>query len=230
MDLPLILSHDNLSQYIPYLMFKYSYDDYMDYTIPHAEKIFKLDYKSLIETSCLISSDLIMTALINEKDENNHLYYDSVTKINRLKLIEENGKYIKICVYSDDHDFPGHQFSIILPHNKNIFYLIDSYIANRKITSLSLTAEKLNKLFDDIEKFSKNPTTILWENITRVKELYIPEKIIVEIYIWDLPHINKEYVNNNMEKLKMDGIKNTKKNIMPDYYEIIDYIYNLGIY
>lgn len=168
MDLPLLLSYENLSQYIPYLLFKYCYDSY--------------------------------------------LYCKSVMDLNITKLIKETGKLIKICIYPDNHDFPGHEFLIILPRGKNdILYLVDSYIANCKITSFTLTTEKLIKLFNNIEEFSTNPTPILWENITKVKELYMPKKIFVDTYVWNLPHLNAQHINNNMETLKIDGIKNTKK-------------------
>lgn len=84
-------------------------------------KNFGLDYKQLIETSCLIGSDLVTTALIDEKNEDNYLYCKSVMDLNITKLIKETGKLIKICIYPDSHDFPGHEFLIILPRCKTIF-------------------------------------------------------------------------------------------------------------
>ena len=132
------LIRDKYRSILPITLLAYDYNDYMDYTLALAAKVYSMTYTQVLESSCMITSDVVTTILASIIQPKN----GDITDIYSPETV------IKVEIYNDE---VGHCF-VLVNHEHNIYY-IDSYVGVRFLTIIPVTVKQVQTLIARIYYF-----------------------------------------------------------------------------
>ena len=205
------LVRDKYRFILPMTLLAYDYNDYMDYTLARAAKEYSMTYTQVLESSCMITSDVVTTILASSIQPKNGDIVD----------IYSPETVVKVEIYNDK---VGHCF-VLINHNHNIYY-IDSYVGVRSLTIIPLNHKQVQMLIARIDYFlteDSDDIIDIWNDTFSANESIIGiTELELEIKVYPLLPVTT--ILANLEQF----IASTKSAVInqklyADYFSLLPY-------